>query len=390
VGSQRRAAAISRTARAVAVCLASVALAWVSGCSRSSAVTERPREPEAVVVYYAQLMGEHPLYPEVANLSARIAALTAPPDLRAVRALAANPLSQRLLGAPRVTVAALGPLAAWQTNADAALAAHVQEAEEYVGSWPQPSLQKTEARLSREAADEVRRAQNEAEVARMRAETRAIEAHRDELVRLRQAAAGEDREQASRAVDREVEVWQEIGAETEALQRDAETKLEELRAAGETEMYEAVEAARDRAEAERAEHLRRLQRGGEGVRGGQPAAVQAVTTAVAPAENVRDVPLPPDTDQLTVLLDEIEAAQRAAHNRRVDRLVEARGRLLRSIALGTQAAVRAVALRNGLDVRFTPETGQNLRDATDDFRPLLQEYWAARPAVGGTVQNPDR
>jgi hypothetical protein len=218
---------------------------------------------------------------------------------------------------------------------------------------------------------------------RLRIEVGEIERRRDELMELRRLAASEDREEAARALDRQAALWRGITAQVEAAQREAEAKLRELREAGEIAMDEALEAEQRRAEAERAAHLKGLTEAGEVVRERQSEGVAAATAAVKPPADAQEVPPPPDTTELTALLDRIEAAQRAARERRTNRLVDARTRLLREIALNTQSAVRAVALRNGLDVRFGPETDPALRDATEDFRPLLREYWAAHPALFG-------
>jgi len=383
VASRRRAAPTRRPVWALPACLAPVTLTVLAGCSRSGAVMEEPTAREVVVVYVAQLMAEHPLYPTAARLSARIAALTAPPDLRALGGLAGEPLRRRPLGPPKIEAPVPGALTMWEAQADAALAAQVQEAEESLGAWPHPELGKTETRLRRQTADALRQAQNQAEIERLRVEVGEIRRRRDELAELRQLAASEDREEAARALDRQAALWREIDARVRATQRQAEARLRELRETGEAEMTEALAAAREHAETERAAHLRGLREAGEAAREQQPEAVESATVAVEPATSARDVPPPPDTTELTALLDDIEAAQRAAQQRRVSRLVTARTRLLREVALSTQSAVRAVAVRNGLDVSLEPETGQALRDATEELRPLLREYWAARPAISG-------
>ncbi|MBM3501156.1 MAG: hypothetical protein FJX74_21090 [Armatimonadetes bacterium] len=378
--TSRRRAATRRVGAALAVCLAVAALGALTGCSRSGASTGLRETPEVVVVYPAQLMSEHPLYPATTQLSARIAALTEPPDLRALRAAAAEPLARRLLGPPRVEATDSEVLTAWEAQANAALARQVQEAEASLSSWPQPDLAKTEARLRREADDAVRRAGNDAETARLRVELGEIERRRDELQELRRLAASEDRQEAAAALDRQAALWREIAARVEAARRDAEAELRTLREAGEQKTASTLEAAHRRAEAERAAHVESLTQAGGSTRDDLPEAVSAATARIEPAANAQESPEPPDLAGLAALVDDLEAEQRAAGRRRIERLVAVRTRLLREIALGTQAAVRSVAFRNGLEVRFGPETGQTPRDATEDLRPLLREYWAARPA----------
>jgi len=383
VAGRPRAAATRRLGWGLAACLAPTVLNVLAGCARSGTVTEEPPEPEAVVVYPAQLMSEHPLYPAVAGLSARLAALGESPDLRAVRALASEPLQRRLLGPPRIEPPVSGALAVWEAEADAALAADVQEAEESLGAWPDPEPAKTQAQLQRETADAVREAQNEAEIERLSLEVREIERRRDELVELRRLAVSEDRDEAAAALDRQAAVWREITARVEAAEREAEAKLRALREAGEAEVARAVEEARRRAGAERRAHIEALRAAGAEMREQQPDRVEAATRR-AEAADVTEVPLPPDVTELSALLQQIEAAQQSAHRRRAERLTAARARLLREIALSTQGAVQAVAARNGLDARFASDTSQALRDATEEFRPLLREYWGARPALAGT------
>ena len=377
-------AATRRAARALAASGTLLALMVLAGCSRSTTAMEERVEPEAVVVYSAQLLSEHPLYPQVTELSARITGVTAPPDLRAARALLKDPLRERLLSPPRVEEASFASLTGWEARADAALAARVQEAEESLGQWPEPEIERTRARIDRETAEAVREAQNRAEVEQMRVAIAQIERHQDEFEHLRQVALSEDRAEATEAVDRQAALWRGIEAETEAVRREAEAKLRELRAASETEREEALAAARDRAEAERAAHLEALRTAGDEVRGRLAGRVGPATATVRPAENAQQVPSPPDTSDLAALLGEVDAAQRKARERRLSGLVATRGRLLREIALSTQNAVMAVGIRNGLDVRAEQDQQQGLRDATEELRPLLREYWAARPAIAGT------
>jgi len=385
--ASRRAVAIPKPFWAAVFCLAPCAPAVLTGCSRSGAVTGRAG-PEAVRVYPAQLMSEHPLYREVTELSARIAAVNAPPDLREMRALMSRPLGRQLLRPPRVQEPDRLRLTAWEAQTDAQLAAEVQEAEESLGFWSEADLSKREARLSREVADAVRQEQNEAELARLRTEIGEIERRQGELDELRRLAISEDQEVAARAVERQAALWAEIAAKAEAVQREADARLRELRESGEADMRKALAEARTRAEAERAAHAKQLRDAGAQVRERLPEGVQAAATPITPTEDAQSVPPAPATTELTALVGEIEAAQRAARERRLNRLVAARGRLLREIALSTQSAVRAVAIRNGLDVRFGPDTDPGLRDATEDFRPLLRDYWAARPAISGGPTGP--
>ena len=384
---RRRAEAIRRPLWAVVLCLAFCAPGALTGCSRSSAVTGPP-EPEAVVVYPAQLVSGHPLYPEVAELSARIAAISAPPDLREMRALMSSPLGRRLLRPPRVQQPDRVRFTAWEAQSDAQLAADVQEAEESLGSWPDAELTKMEGRLSRAAADALREAENEAELARLRTEIGEIERHQRQFDELRRLAASEDREEAARAVERQAALWKEIGARVAAVEREADLRLRELRESGEADVREALREARDRAEADRAAHVRQLRDAGGEARERLPEAVDSATIPIAPAEDAQAVPPAPSTSELTALVGEVEAALRAARERRIKRLVAARGRLLREIALSTQSAVQAVAIRNGVDVHLEPDADAALRDATEDFRPLLREYWATRPAIAGADAGP--
>jgi len=380
VPSRRRAAPIRRAAwGATSLFVGALALAALDGCSKSSAVTDGEGRADTVVVYVARLVSEHPLHAEVARLSARIAAMTVPRELRL-----GDPLGQPVFGPPRSPVSGFARFGSWQSEADTALAQRVQEAEERLGLWPEPGLRKAQERLAREADDEVRDAQNEAELARMQAELRAIERHKEELAELRDRAASRDRAEAARAIERQAEVWRQIDTEVQTVQREAEARVEELRSAGESQMAEALQAARVRAEAARAAHRAELEHTGDDVRSRQPAAVAAANRQVEPAAGFGETPRPPDTRSLEALLQEIETAQRAARERRIAGLVATRGRLLREIAVSTRAAVQAVAIGNGIDVCFPPEAGAELRDATEDFRPLLREYWAARPAVAGT------
>jgi hypothetical protein len=324
----------------------------------------------------------------VAELSARIAAVNAPPDLREMRALMSRPLGRQLLPPPRVQEPDRVRLTAWEAQVDAQLAAEVQEAEESFGSWSEADLGRRAARLSREAADAARDAQNEAELKRLRTEIGEIEHRQREFDQLRELAASEDRETAARAVEQQAALWREIGARTEAVEREADARLRELRASSDADMRKAMAEARTRAEAERAAHVAQLKTDGAEVRERLTDGVGSATTPTTPAQDVQTVPAAPATADLAALIAEVEAAQRTARERRLARLVEARGRLLREIALSTQNAVQAVAIRNGVDVRCGPEMDPGLRDATEDFRSLLREYWAARPAISGADIGP--
>jgi hypothetical protein len=350
----------------------------LAGCSRSSTVPDDEAAPEPVVVYSARLMSEHPLYPEAQRLTARIGELSAPADVRAQRALLAEPLRERLLGPPPVAPVSLGAFGDWEAAADRELAQSLRDVEQTLAAWPATEAAKTQPRLERQAAEAVRQAESKAAAAREQAEWRAIDRHRAELQRLFVQAQSADRGEARKAVERQARIWREIAVEVEAARREAEADLQALRAEGARAMAAAVEEAARRTSEEQASHLADLERAREPLAGLAEAVGRAVQP-VEPAANAREVPPAPDTDDLGALLGRIEAAQREARKRQMNRLIAARDRLLRDIALNAQAAVQATAIRTGADVRFAPEADAELRDATEEFRPLLRDYWAARP-----------
>ena len=84
---------------------------------------------------------------------------------------------------------------------------------------------------------------------------------------------------------------------------------------------------------------------------------------------------------LSDLAEEIRAAQASARERSRERLTAARTRLLRQMAEGTHRGVRAVAAQEALEVRHVARADEHIPDATEEFRQLLRDYWAAqRPA----------
>ena len=102
-----------------------------------------------------------------------------------------------------------------------------------------------------------------------------------------------------------------------------------------------------------------------------------------PAPNATETPRAPEAKAVSELIAEVERAHQAAWERRRIRLAAARGRLLQRIAQDTRTAVKAIAARNGIEVRLDCMDEPALADATEEFRVLLRDHWAGRPAVRG-------
>ena len=104
-------------------------------------------------------------------------------------------------------------------------------------------------------------------------------------------------------------------------------------------------------------------------------------TRPEPAPNATETPRAPETKAVSELIAEVERAHRAAWERRRVRLAAARGRLLQRIAQDTRNAVKAIAARNGIEVRLDCMNEPALPDATEELRVLLRNHWAGRPAM---------
>ncbi len=355
----------------------------VAGCSKSGASSKAEplarRLPRRVSVRVGPLVGEHPLYPEVTELTSYLgAAETA--DLKRVKAFLTSPLG-RALAPPRSVAEPGTPPARWESRADAELAARLSEAEGLLASWPQPELARTKRRLTAEADDALRERRGRAAIEAVRAEMRAIEERKGLLAELRQRAASDDQAQAADAIDRQVALWREIAAQTEAVRREADQELRLLERDYDRRLAEATAQIADAADADRDRQLGELAGEGTDVRAAVGPAAAAAIDEVEPAANATEAPAPPQTSGVAELVQDIGSAHQAAWERRRGRIAAARSKLLQRIAHDTRNAVRAIAISNGIEVCFDCVDDPDLPDVTEDFRALLRDQWAARAAT---------
>jgi hypothetical protein len=358
-------------------------IAGVAGCSKSGASSKAEslarRLPRRISVRIGPLVSEHPLYPEVTELTSFLAAAETA-DLERVKAFLASPLGRSL--APPRSVAEPGtPPARWASKADAELAARLSEAEGLLGSWPRPELARTRRRMTAEADDALRDRRGQAAMEAVRAEMWAIEERKGLLAELRQRAASDDQAQIADAMDRQVELWREIAAQAEAVRREADQELRLLERDYDGRLAEATAQIAEAADADRDRQLGGLAEEGTAVRALVGPAAEAAIDEVEPTTNATEAPAPPQTSGVTELVHGIESAHQAAWERRRGRLAAARSRLLQRIADDTRNAVRAVAVPNGIEVCFDCVDHQDLPDVTEEFRALLRDHWAARAAT---------
>jgi hypothetical protein len=333
-----------------------------------------------VVVRLGALVSEHPLYPEVVALTRR-AEQSPQANLKPVTDFMTSPLG-RVLSAPPEPLTAGEPLiAAWETEADEALAQELAKTAELLASWPAPEEFERTGRESRQIGDEVRTFANDLALSIARTEMAAIEERKGELAELRQKATSKDAEEAARAVEREAEIWRQIRAEVEAVRREVDESLAEKRQEAERRLQAAAGAMRVSAQGGRETHLKELRESGAPIRAAQKAAVAAATRPVAPAADLTATPPAPNVDQFAALLRDIDREQRLAWQRRRARLAAARDQLLARVVQNTRNAVRAVAAQTGTTVRFSAPPGESLSDATESFRSSLRSYWSAQPII---------
>jgi len=276
-------------------------------------------------------------------------------------------------------------LTVWEERANIRLATRVEEANGLLAQWPHPAGTKALRRVEEAGADEIREVRNEASLARMRAETDAVRRRAGELAELRLMAESDDTDEAAYAADRQAQIWREIEAEVAEVARGSADRLADVESTYEQRRAGATEDHTAQDEAEQLARAEALLESGGAVRERQGAGLDAALVTVEPGENLADTPPPPDTGNVAELISQAEAAQQAAQARRQARLQDARARLLREIGEGTNRAVRAVAARNGIEVKFVA-ADEEISDATEQFRSLLRDYWAARRPV----REPDR
>ncbi|MGQ9733176.1 MAG: hypothetical protein ACUVX8_18115 [Candidatus Zipacnadales bacterium] len=382
--SLRRAAVTHSPDKAVlAALMAALLLTLLPACSKFDATggRESARGSEPVVVYVAPLMSEHPLYAEVQELSEHLLLLTESPDLHAVRTFMDSPLGRTLMGPPDPAPGRSPRLIGWEEKAAESAAAQLREAEELIVLWPDPTIDKTRARLTREAEEDLRRLRSEAELMQTRVELETLYRYQGELARLRHEATSDDVVKVARALERQAQIWREVAVAAETTRREVDERLRALTEEHTRRLIATTAAIQDRAKREGEEHLRDLRASGDNLRQGQSQAVAAATKSLAIQPEALQTPEPPKLDEMSRLLEETEAAQRAVRARQLTRLNEARARLLRQIARSTRTAVQAVALANNIDVRFAPIADKKTIDATEEMRLLLREYWAARTPI---------
>jgi len=383
--SRRRTKAVSSSSGSPSRLLAaSLVCVTVAGCARSAASRQREAEVtgarRVVAVRIGPLVGEHPLYPTVLELTSHLGA-TETADLRAAKAFLTSDLGRALAPPPSSPERPFPALTRWEAAANADLAARTQEAEQLLDSWPRPELSRTRDRLAGEADDRLRDARNTAALEAVRAEMRAIEKRKGLLAELRQLAASADEAEAARAIDEQVRLWREVAAEAEATRREGDMRLRELGRAHERELAQALAALDAAADEDRQRHKARLSGSGTPVREAVGPAAEAAMTRPEPAPNATETPRAPETKAVSELIAEVERAHRAAWERRRVRLAAARGRLLQRIAQDTRNAVKAIAARNGIEVRLDCMNEPALPDATEELRVLLRNHWAGRPAM---------
>jgi len=374
----RRAASL----RAGAAAAAALALVAVGGCARSARTIELPGVPvgEPALVRIGPLVSEHPLYPEVAELSR---ALEERPkaDVKSITEFMVGPLGRAPAVPAEGALPAVGRFAAQEAEADAALAQDLENARQLLASWPQTEATGPDGRLSRRVEEELQSASDGLALRVVRAQRAAVEERAGELAELRYQAASPDAAEAARAVERQAAIWREIGAEGDAVRRQADEELRQKRRETDRKLQEGTRAMLASVEERQATHLRQLEESGGAVRAGQREAANAAVRAVEPGSDRRETPPPPSTDEFAALLRAIESEQRAAWERRRARLAAARSELLDRVARNTVNAIRSVALQAGVAVRFDAPPGQDLPDATESFRLPLRRYWAAQPVA---------
>lgn len=361
-------------------------VAAMAGCPRSGA--SAPREASALrqlrgaCVRLGPLVGEHPLYPEVSELTSYLGAEETA-DLRAAKAFLASPLGRSL--EPPDATRPLPSLSRRQADADAKLEAGLTEATELLEPWPQPGLSRIRRRLTAQHDRDLQQRRGEEALEAVRVQMRAIEDRKGRLAELRQRAASDDEAEAARAVDEQVRLWREVAAEAEAAKRDADERLRALEDEYDRTLVDALAKLAETADRDRRQQLAALEHTGAAVRGKQPAAAAAAMAPVDPAANATDAPAAPPTESVSQLMEHIQRAQRAAWERRRVRLAAVRSRLLGLIAEDTRNAARAIAVSNGIEVHFDCMADRDMPDATEEFRPLLRDHWAARAPRSGRV-----
>lgn len=374
--SHRPRRAGSRKAGAAAA--AALALAAVGGCARSARTTELPGVPvgQPVFVRLGPLISEHPLYPEVAELSR---ALEGRPttDLRPITDFMVGPLGRVLAGPVEPALPAAGRLVAQGAEADAALAQDLANAGQLLASWPQTEEVGPEGGLARK----VEEARDDLALRVARAQRAAVEERAGELAELRYQATSPDAAEAARAIERQAAVWREIGAKVDTARRQADEELRQKRQEADRKLLEGTRAMLASVAARQASHLQKLEDSGGAVRAGQRGAANAAVRPIAPGSDLRETPAPPRTDEFAALLRAIEGDQRVAWEQRRARLAAVRSELLDRVARNTVNAIRSVAVQTGVAVRFDAPPGQGLPDATESFRLPLRRYWAAQPVV---------
>ncbi len=322
------------------------------------------------------LVGEHPLYAEVWKLTADLG-VEETADLRAAKDFLESPLGLSLW-APQSDERPAPVLSGWEAKANAEREARLEEARQLLESWPRPELSRTRRRLTADRERELRLRSGEAALDAVRAEMRALEERKGRLAELRQAAASDDEAEAALAVDRQVELWREVAAEGEAARRRADEELRALEREYESELARTATKLSDAADEDREQQRRALREGGTTVREAIGPAANRAMSEVDPAANATDAPPPPETESVSELMKHIEHARRAAWERQRERLAAARSRLLRRIDEDTRNAVKAIAVSNGIEVHFDCVDDHELPDATEEFRALLRDHWAAR------------
>lgn len=388
MSSRERATAISDGARATtALLLVYLALTCAAGCSKSKARAEEPPEEpkaEVVLVRLGPLTSEHPLYDRYTDLAARQTRLDAPPEMRELTEFLRRPLGRdlRALGGPEITLP--GALATWEGEADARLQAGLDEAEALLVEWPQPRDRKAERWVEQEAAQAELDIRNQAALDVVRAEAKALERRTGELAELRQIVETGAPEEAAAAADREARIWRDVAAEADAVRRQADADVARVRQEYRERVTADDEDRAARVAATRATHKALLEGSAGAARRGLPAGVEAAMRPVEPAGNLTETPATADAEGAVGLAEEMRLAQSEALERRRTKLLGARQRLLRQMADGTRLAVRAVAARNDVDVRFVEAPDDDVPDATEQFRSLLRDYWAARRPVRET------
>ncbi len=357
--------------------------AWISGCTKSRAEVAEVTLPETevVLVRTGPLTGEHPLYPDYRELGAQQMHHAASARIQALEAFMTSPLGRSLARPAQPVFRRPEVLTLWEERANIRLATRIEQADGLLEQWPHPGDVKAMRRVEQAGTAELREAQNEASLARMRAETEAVRRRAGELAELRLMADSDDTDEAAYAADRQAQVWREIEAEVAEVVRESADELAQLRSDYEERLVKAKVDHTEDDEAEQTARAEALLESGSAARERQGAGLDAAAATVEPGENLTDTPPPPDTGDVSELISQAEAAQQAAQARRQVRLQDARARLLEEIGKGTNRAVRAVAAMNGIEVRFVATADEEIPDATEQFRSLLRDYWAARRPV---------